>query len=350
MLVFAALNSKDLETKINAAKILASGSKIEIEISPAEVTINKAASNSKDPENDAKIEAVLLGKTVMDADNSVKRVRTKFFNSSNPLEYLAVTVGITDIKAFAAGMVSQKDLLSSLELQRASASEIPSFMRDRAAAQASASQAISSIKVEAGPLEKERAELSARISKLGASGINTRVYTDYFSRLEEAAKSGSKSQTTDLYDKLIISVQDQEKALARRAAPKVSSNAIATGSGTIPGAAPEAVADPDAGKTDEEKASELLGKIFGKAVGNVNNAVWLQPSPGPFYVERRTIARSLLRLKDAERYKPMYLAMDDLAVKRQIPACKGKVDWFIQLLRITPEEINRTNIRRSIGK
>ncbi|PWU00127.1 MAG: hypothetical protein C5B53_04470 [Candidatus Melainabacteria bacterium] len=67
-------------------------------------------------EQDLKIDAILMAKTVTALDPGITRVRVFFFSSTNLNRYNQIDVTSVDIKAFASGEVGKEELLSSIQV------------------------------------------------------------------------------------------------------------------------------------------------------------------------------------------------------------------------------------------
>lgn len=250
---WGALTPKEMESKLEESKILP-GEKIEVQIDQEEaVARKKKPAESKELERDCKIEAILISKTIMSADSSIKKVRVRFADPKDPLRYEEILVRAGDILAFASGSLSEKDLLASLDLTLGGTSS-------------------ASLSVVDGPEKEKRANLFARISELDAKGINTKAYMEQFKILEESAKKGDKSQVEDSLDRLGVAVDDQLKALALRGkrpvlGGAVSSNGAPAGTGTTKGTVSESPQESTTSESAEDKAERLKRLLLSKFMG-----------------------------------------------------------------------------------
>ncbi|MBX9720305.1 MAG: hypothetical protein K2X81_02825, partial [Candidatus Obscuribacterales bacterium] len=115
--VMAEFGPKELEAKIKEAKILPEGDRISSVIHADEALVSKYKPVSPDDkQKNCKIEAILIGKEVMSAAPTIKKVRVRFFERLAPSKYSEILVSAADIKAFAVGAISQDDLLASLDI------------------------------------------------------------------------------------------------------------------------------------------------------------------------------------------------------------------------------------------
>ena len=215
---------KVLESKIGAAKILPTKDKFVLTSQGDEAIISKfKIERSKNPDRDSKIEAVLLAKTIMDSDPSIKKVRTRFFDKNNTSAFNSVTVRIGDIKSFAAGSISQDDLLGSLDqvpgtdTSAGMTSLLPSATLPTESSKPSEPETNLPAVAE-GPLADQRKALRNRINQLQKGGVNTSAYESYFASIEEAAKKNDSRSTGDMIEKISQNLESQEKAIQRKTA------------------------------------------------------------------------------------------------------------------------------------
>ena len=114
---FAAISSADIVNTVEKAKILSSGTRVAAAINGSEAYIS-TYKNAKATDNDCKIEAVLIAKTIMDlAPSDITRVTVYFYSTANINKRKFVTVTAGDVKAFGSGQLGQEQLLSSLTVK-----------------------------------------------------------------------------------------------------------------------------------------------------------------------------------------------------------------------------------------
>ncbi len=111
-----AITPDALAQVIYKAKILAPGTQLRIHIKGEQALISSFR-NERANDKDCKIEALIVGKTVFDAEPSITSVTYYFFNNRAPNEYKAATIRTTDVKAFEGGAVNQDTLLSTIDLK-----------------------------------------------------------------------------------------------------------------------------------------------------------------------------------------------------------------------------------------
>lgn len=115
--VLAAPTANDITSAIDKAKILSSNTRVAAAVNGAEVYISTYR-NAKANDNDCKIEAVLIAKTVMDLSPAdITRVTVYFYNALRRSSRKVVSVSAGDVKAFGAGQLSQEQLLTSISLK-----------------------------------------------------------------------------------------------------------------------------------------------------------------------------------------------------------------------------------------
>lgn len=341
----ATLTANELEDKIKGAKILQTGERISSQIKPPEAVIHKyRTAESTNSDNDCKIEAVLLAKVAMESDPEITKVKVRFFERNEPSRYSEVSVGAGDVKAFASGDITQKQLLSSLDLVRG-------FENSPAAAAKSAST-VSGAKrdgnmdglqsVVSGPLQSERNVLLDRIKSLHQKGVGTLPYTRQFLLLEDLAKSGDSSGTADALDKLSISVKDQEMALARSEQRSKASS--------VPSDASNSTAESRSASEDpsmkKEELKQLVYKYFQEEYGD------FMPVEGPYKEERSLIAQVLVERKkhgqSTKEYVPMFKELNAYAKIGDKATLASKIINAFTYLHITPEV--RADWRRNYYK
>lgn len=89
-----------------------------------EVDINTYTLSAGAPDNDLKIEALSVSKSIIDKQPTITRVRVRFYEPASQTDYREVVATITDIKAFISGAVTKSQLLSALVVERHQSSRI----------------------------------------------------------------------------------------------------------------------------------------------------------------------------------------------------------------------------------
>ncbi len=110
------LTKAEIVAAIEKARILGPGISVNAEAVKDGVLVSSYR-NLRATDDDCKIEAALIAKTVMELrKKAISRVTVYFFSTANPLEFREVAVTAGDIKAFAAGQTDEKQLIASLKL------------------------------------------------------------------------------------------------------------------------------------------------------------------------------------------------------------------------------------------
>jgi hypothetical protein len=144
---------------------------------------------------DCKIEAVLLAKTVFDnVSDKIQRVKVLLLDY-DANDCSSVIVKKAEVKLFGTGGLTQKELLSSLEITKATISGSES----------------KSLSVADGPQQPERLLLLGRIDRLKAKGTNVGAFMNYFNQLEASAKKGDASALTTQVQYLSEKLSEQEE-------------------------------------------------------------------------------------------------------------------------------------------
>jgi len=191
----AHIGESELVSILRATKIVPPDSKLTASISGDEVVIT---TTKKEGATDAasKIEAVLIAKTVFDSvSNDAQRTKVIFFDFTANT-YSEVAVKRAEVKMYGSGQLTEKELLSSLELKTAEADSAED----------------ETVKVAPGPMQPDRIILSARLLKLETEGSSVKDLRQLFEQLEAIAKSGDKAETYKQWKDLSIRVGEREKA------------------------------------------------------------------------------------------------------------------------------------------
>lgn len=114
---FANLTAEDVQYQISKAAILAENSPVNVRVEPGGHVVISRYRNVKANDNDCKIEAALIAKTLMEADPSISLISIYFFGKTaqSPVRQIDITTG--DIKAFGSGATDKAQFLSSLQIK-----------------------------------------------------------------------------------------------------------------------------------------------------------------------------------------------------------------------------------------
>jgi hypothetical protein len=112
---FAAVSPADIQTAIQKAQILTTGTSMNVRINNGNVVISTYRSSTND--NDCKIDAVFMARTAMDlAPTEINRVTIYFYSRADLTHYKEVTLTAGDLRAFGSGELKKEQLLSSVAL------------------------------------------------------------------------------------------------------------------------------------------------------------------------------------------------------------------------------------------
>jgi hypothetical protein len=194
---------------VRSAKILDPEYPIHVTLENKEATLTTVR-NPKATEQDCKIDAVLVAKTVMDTyPKDVARIKLVLSTgNSDAMHEVTVTTG--DIKAYATGTISKDDLLTSLELKKAdNTGDDQDASLDIKTEGASA--------VAPGPFRSQRQLLAARIDKLKANGTGTQPFEEMLAQIEvdvqKPRTDASRFAIRNAIKDLSAHLNEQEQAL-----------------------------------------------------------------------------------------------------------------------------------------
>src|ERR1700733_14588179 len=189
--------NSQLVTLLRNTKLIDPSYELKVAISSDEILIT-TQKKLKATEGELKIQSVLLSKTAFDTISSgQQRVKLMFmdFDSGG---YSEVQVKRAEVLLFGEGKLSQKDLLSSLEVNSS-----------HAAGETSGQSAVVS-----GIFQTERTMALERINRMKAAGTNVSPFMKLFEGVEEAAKKDDKEQVKLQLTDLNRRLKDQEETLA----------------------------------------------------------------------------------------------------------------------------------------
>lgn len=127
--------ANDLINAIDKGKVLSSGTRVSAALNGQEAYVS-TFKNAKATDDDCKIEAVLVAKTLMDlAPSDISRVTVYFYNAMRINKRKVVSVSAGDVKAFGSGQVSQEQLLTSIFIKDEEisdpASKVSAYLQQR---------------------------------------------------------------------------------------------------------------------------------------------------------------------------------------------------------------------------
>ncbi len=113
----AAVSPDSVSQAISNARILAPGTQLKVKVTGEQAAVSTFR-DRRASDKDSKIEALLIGRSVLELPNSgITSVTVYFYDSNSPTQYKSVSIRSSDVKAFGAGQVSQDELLSSIEIK-----------------------------------------------------------------------------------------------------------------------------------------------------------------------------------------------------------------------------------------
>ena len=196
------LTPAEMVIVIRNAKIVTDDSPIRASIINQEAIITTKR-NPKATDKDCKIEAIMIGKVLVDTYNKeILRVKILFSDYENQ-KYTSVSLSKGDLTAFGDGKLNQEDLLNSLQLT--------TYKEDVSPFAARGGETATTTGITPGPLLDKRLLLLSRIESLKQKGTNVKAYMDYFNTIEDAVKNSDEDKVKALTTSLSEKLNDQEK-------------------------------------------------------------------------------------------------------------------------------------------
>lgn len=156
--------------KIRQAKIIDPHSTLRVEVASNEEARVVVGRNPKASDEDCKIDAILLAKTLMEAfPGKLMRVKAIFTQSNADSGQITVTVG--DIKSFKSGQLDKKALLDSIEFVKVGSSSL--------------TEVRAPVKALPGLYQNWRQLLLDEIRLLANQDVNVTVFVDDFNQIEK---------------------------------------------------------------------------------------------------------------------------------------------------------------------
>ncbi len=306
--------NKILEKENKAGDLLKASSTVQ----GTEVTIQTWTNpKSTDREKDAKIDSVLLAKKLLDLYPAITGFRYRYFDTTDQNRYLEITVVPGVVQSFAAGTLSDKDLLTTL----------PTIWRTRQAENVPINPD-SITAVLAGPEQDKRQRALQSILVLEKAGVGAKPFRSLLATVEESVKAGRNQEMQTNLDRLMSALSDQERRLSTaksvKVGPAVGSSARTSSSG--------AVAAASSGTKSEVKNMIKEGvAAHKKQMGDY------YPHYGPLYVDRVNIANRLIVLKEAgtniDSFKEPFRQMEDCVLYGR-PGLEQSVRYFNSALKL----------------
>src|ERR1700733_4468933 len=205
--------SSALVEQIRHANVVDPSFKLQVSLAGEDALITTQR-KPKASDADCKIEAVLLAKTVFDGvSDKIQRVKVLLLDY-DANDCSSVIVKKAEVKLFGTGGLTQKELLSSLEIVKATISGSES----------------KSLSVADGPEQPARLLILGRIERLKTKGTNVSAFMNVFNQLEESAKKGDAAAVTTQAQYLSEKLSDQE-AMLKQAKMRVTNSGSGIGGG-----------------------------------------------------------------------------------------------------------------------
>lgn len=300
-----------LEKENKAGDLLKANSTVQ----GTEVTIQTWTNpKSTDKEKDSKIDSVLLSKKLLDAYPAITGFKYRYFDTSDKNRYMEITVVPGVVESFAAGTLSDKDLLTTL----------PTIWRAREVENVP-TNAESITTVLAGPAQDRRQQALNAILFLEKKGVGAKPFRLLLATVEDAVKAGRNQEMQTNLERLLSALSDQERRLS--SAKTVKPTPVK----------PSQNAAPQLTGVKKETADMLLKGIAinKKKLGDY------YPHYGPMYVDRVWIANEIDRRiragENMDKYKEPFRQMEDTAVNSK-PGLDQSVRYFNVALKIGDRE------------
>jgi hypothetical protein len=169
------VNSDEAVGKIRQAKIINPQCSVKMAITGKEEATVVIQRDPKASDDDCKIDAVLVTRTLMDRyPTQLVRVKSVFIKSPGECGEATVTAG--DIRSFKNGELDKKSLLDSIELVKLGPLEAMKLI--------SSADPSATTGVVPGLLQPWRLLTLEHINRLAAVGVNVKVYLDEFNQIE----------------------------------------------------------------------------------------------------------------------------------------------------------------------
>jgi len=206
------INADEAASKLKLAKIIDPRCALRLTLTGKEEATIITERNPKATDEDCKIDAVLLTKSLIEAyPKQIARVKVIFSQADGDGSQATVTAG--DIKSFGSGAIDKRTLLDSIEIAKVSSLEVVS----------AGNQSVDS-KVKMGPFQPWRLLLLEHISKLAQQGVNVKVFLDNFNHIEAMVGASNKGELRNSLRKLDAQLRGQDELTREARQPAISSN------------------------------------------------------------------------------------------------------------------------------
>ncbi len=304
----AALTGQSAVQAIRDAQVLAPSIGIQAVVRGQEVIVT-TYSHPKATGQDLKIDAMLITKALMDAQTEgLVRVKVFFYGGPGSTKFRQAVVRTSDVQAFGSRLVSQEDLLSSIELIEGDTRQKEGILD--------------------GIYKADRIKLLSRIEHLSELGVGVSDQRAELKAIEDLVRANADKDNIVLaMNELIAKLNELENNYNRAqgltpAEEKSQPDKPVAGSkadrqaATVRSPETEARTGRSPGGVDYEAVERELGN--------------LAPRPGPFYRQRYQVARRIRDLKlegktGLELYLSLYREVEESALRGDMGLLKLKL-------------------------
>ncbi len=333
---WAAITPEKIRSLIEDAKLLQPEYKISAAVNGEEALISTYSSTrSRRVDDDCKIDAILMAKTLMEADpEDVKRVRVRFYDPLDTKKYRQVMIREGDIKAFGSRQMDRKDLLASIDMS-AGSDETPQRPSEKG--------------IEPGILEEARKTIKRRIVKLEGCRVGVGPFWMELARIEDEVRNlNGIDDTKESAKKKELATrvdQDVERLLKSLDRQEEAVNAAQEREKAIKAAQEKSARERAAAKVTQGAStanSSITGvdeDLLNSSSGSVSLGAFT-PREGPLMLDRFKIAKHLVNLSnkgiDVRQYVPMFKEMEGYARKGEEGALQYEINQMNSYLNIKP--------------
>lgn len=163
--------------------------------------------------DDCKIDAILLSRRLMTTfPGKFKTIRVAFYDQDRHNEFWDIQVRASLVNAYAAGKLSQNELLNSISFKEDSQKNPLSSKYASMAYQG----IIEAPDVTPGILQDRRLALALRLRSLAAQGVDTKTFQEELLKIEDTARRGQTTGLSARIDKLNNTLNQQTKQLTSK--------------------------------------------------------------------------------------------------------------------------------------
>mgnify|MGYP003386283473 CR=1 FL=1 len=255
-------------------------------------------------ENDAKIDSVLTAKKLLDTYPEITTFKYRYFDLTDKNRYFEITVVPGVVQSFAAGTLSERDLLATL----------PSVWQARSVTtpETGPINADTMSSVVAGPEQVERERALQDILKLEKAGVGAKPFRQLLATVEEHVRAGRNSEAHTNLSRLQQSLADQKTRLAT--AKIIKPTAVRGGSASnASGNSSSGSSSGIAGGTGDPLKDGIA--LYKKKLGD------FYPHYGPLYVDRVHISDELYKRSQngvlVDQYRGLFKQMEDTVLNNK---------------------------------